>query len=206
MPLKQIVLATNNPHKIAEISFMLKDFPIAVLSKKDFDDFPDVEETGKTLEENAILKAKAVYKDTGIPSMADDSGLEVPVLGNRPGVNSARYAGPQCSFEDNNRKLLGELKDVPESDRDAIFRCVIAVCFGEDDVEVVQGKVVGKITTEIRGKEGFGYDPVFYLPYFKKTFAEMPSEEKNKISHRAIALEKARELLIRRFELKASAK
>jgi len=204
--MKKIVLATNNPHKVREISFMLKGLPLGVLSKNDFNDFPDVEETGETLEENAVLKAKAVYKVTGLPSMADDSGLEVPFLGNRPGVSSARYAGPQCSFEDNNKKLLGELEGVPEIDRDAVFRCVIAVCFAEDDVEVVQGRVTGKITTEIRGKQGFGYDPVFYLPYFKKTFAEMPPEEKNKISHRAIALEKAKELLIRRFELKAADK
>jgi XTP/dITP diphosphohydrolase len=200
----KIVLATNNPHKVREISFMLRSLPLEVLSMNDFNDFPDVEETGKTLEENAVLKAKAVFKATGLPSMADDSGLEVPFLGNRPGVSSARYAGPQCSFEDNNKKLLGELEGVPEKDRDAVFRCVIAVCFAEDDVEVVQGKVSGKITTEIRGRQGFGYDPAFYLPYFKKTFAEMPPEEKNKISHRAIALEKAKELLIRRFELKAA--
>jgi XTP/dITP diphosphohydrolase len=204
--MKQIVLATNNPHKVREISFMLRGLPLEVLSMNDFNDFPDVEETGKTLEENAILKARAVFKATGLPSMADDSGLEVPFLGNRPGVSSARYAGPQCSFEDNNKKLLGELEGVPEKDRDAVFRCVIAVCFGDDDVEVVQGRVAGKITTEIRGRQGFGYDPVFYLPYFKKTFAEMPAEEKNKISHRAIALEKAKELLIRRFELKVADK
>lgn len=204
--MKQIVLATNNPHKIEEISFMLRNFPLMVLSKKDFENFPDVEETGKTLEDNAILKAKAIYQFTKLPSMADDSGLEVPYLGNRPGVNSARYAGPQCSFEDNNRKLIGELEGVPENERSALFRCVIAICFGDGDVEVVQGKVVGKITTEIRGKQGFGYDPVFYLPYFKKTFAEMDSEEKNKISHRAIALNKAREVLIRRFELESSVK
>ena len=204
--MKKIVLATNNPHKVREISFMLKGLPLEVLSKNDFDDFPDVEETGETLEEHAVLKAKAVFKATGLPSMADDSGLEVPFLGNRPGVSSARYAGPQCSFEDNNKKLLGKLEGVPEKDRDAVFRCVIAVCFAEDDIEVVQGKVVGKITTEIKGRQGFGYDPVFYLPYFKKTFAEMAPEEKNKISHRAIALEKAKELLIRRFELKAADK
>ncbi len=203
--MKQIVLATNNEHKIEEISFILRDLPISVLSKKDFNNFPDIEETGKTLEENAILKAKGIYEATNVISIADDSGLEVPALGGRPGVMSARYAGEGCSFEDNNRKLLKELEGVPENERTATFRCVIAICFGEDDIELVQGKVTGKITTEIRGEQGFGYDPVFFLPFYQKTFAELPPEEKNKISHRAIAINRARELLIKRLEIEVPA-
>ncbi|NIP42787.1 MAG: XTP/dITP diphosphatase [candidate division Zixibacteria bacterium] len=203
--MKQIVLATNNEHKIREISYILRDLPLSILSKKDFSDFPEAEETGQTLEDNAILKAKAIFKVTNVISVADDSGLEVAALEGRPGVNSARYAGPGCSFEDNNRKLLRELEGVPESERDAVFRCVIAVCFAEDDLELVEGRVTGKITTEIRGREGFGYDPVFFLPFYGKTFAELPPEEKNKISHRAIATNRARDLLIKRLNLDFSA-
>lgn len=202
--MKQIVLATNNEHKIREISYILRDLPLSILSKKDFSDFPEVEETGQTLEDNAILKAKAIFEATNIISVADDSGLEVTALEGRPGVNSARYAGPGCSFADNNRKLLGELEGVPENERDAVFRCVIAVCFAWDEVELVEGRVTGKITTEIRGKEGFGYDPVFFLPIYGKTFAELPPEEKNKISHRAIAINKVRDLLIKRLDLDVS--
>ncbi|HDS01602.1 MAG TPA: XTP/dITP diphosphatase [candidate division Zixibacteria bacterium] len=200
--MNQIVLATNNEHKIREISFILRDLPLSILSKKDFSDFPDVEETGQTLEENAILKARAIFEATNIISIADDSGLEVAALGGRPGVNSARYAGPGCSFEDNNRKLLKEMEGVPESQREALFRCVIAISFRPDDVELVEGRVTGKITTEIRGLQGFGYDPVFFLPFYNKTFAELPPEEKNRISHRAIAINKARELLIKRLNLR----
>jgi len=200
--MNQIVLATNNEHKIREISNIMRGLPITILTKKDFTNFPEVDETGTTLEENAILKAKETFQFCQTPSLADDSGLEVPVLGGAPGVSSARYAGPGCTFDDNNRKLLKALEGIPENDRQATFRSVVAICFGEDDVEVVQGKVTGRITTEVRGEQGFGYDPVFFLPYYEKTFAEIPPEEKNKISHRAIAISKARELLIKRFELK----
>jgi XTP/dITP diphosphohydrolase len=200
--MNQIVLATNNEHKIREISNIMSGLPITILTKKDFTNFPEADETGATMEENAILKAKETFRFCRMPSLADDSGLEVPVLGGAPGVGSARYAGPGCTFDDNNRKLLKALEGIPENDRQATFRCVVAICFGEDDVEVVQGKVTGHITTEVRGEQGFGYDPVFFLPYYKKTFAEIPPEEKNKISHRAIAISKARDLLIKRFELK----
>jgi len=200
--MNRIVLATNNVHKISEISHMMAGLPIMILTKKDFADFPDVEETGRTLEDNAVLKAKVIYEYCGIPSLADDSGLEVTALGGIPGVNSARYAGPGCTFDDNNRKLLEAMEGIPDENRQAVFRCVVAVEFGENDIEIVQGRVEGRITTETRGDSGFGYDPVFYFPPYDKTFAEIPPEEKNKISHRAIALARARELLISRFELK----
>ena len=197
--MQKLVLATNNIHKIREISQIIEGLPIDLLSKNDFDNFPDVEETGKILEDNAILKARAIYDFTGLPSMADDSGLEVKALNGEPGVNSARYAGPGCTFADNNRKLLGALSGVPEDHRQAAFRCVIAICFGPQDIEVVEGKVNGYITEEIRGQEGFGYDPVFYYPELKQTFAEISAEEKNKISHRALAVISAKKILVKRF-------
>jgi len=199
--MQKIVLATNNQHKAAEIKFMLDNLPLQILTADDFENFPDVEETGKTLEENAYLKARAIQEFTGLPSVADDSGLEVPVLNGAPGVHSARYAGPGCSFEDNNKKLLSELEGIPEQDRKAVFRCVIAICFDKDDCQHVEGKVSGTITTETAGENGFGYDPVFYHPFYKKTLAELPPEEKNKISHRALAINKAKELLIEKYEL-----
>jgi len=197
--MQKLVLATNNIHKIREISQIIEGLPVELLSKDDFEDFPDVEETGQVLEDNALLKARAIYEFTGLPSLADDSGLEVAALKGEPGVNSARYAGPGCTFRDNNRKLLKELSGVPGDRRQAAFRCVIAICFGPQDIEVVEGKVEGYITEDIRGQEGFGYDPVFYYPELKKTFAEIPAELKNKISHRALAVKHAQEILEKRF-------
>ena len=199
--MQKLVLATNNIHKIREISQIIEGLPIELLSKDDFENFPDVEETGKELEDNAILKARAIYEFTGLPSMADDSGLEVDALNGEPGVNSARYAGPGCTFADNNRKLLKALEGVPPEKRQAAFRCVIAICFGADDIELVEGRVDGIITEEIRGREGFGYDPVFYFAELKQTFAEIPPEQKNKISHRALAVLGAKNILQRRFAL-----
>lgn len=196
-----VVLATNNEHKIREITEIMAGLPVKILSKKDFEQFPDVDETGQTLEENAILKAAETYKATGIIAVADDTGLEVDALDGRPGVYSARYAGPGCSFADNNRKLLEEMKDMPEEKRTARFRCVMAICFGLDHVETVEGSVEGLITAEIFGKEGFGYDPVFYHPAYKKTFAQMDPGEKNAVSHRGRAVRKVRDVLIKRLNL-----
>lgn len=197
--MQKLVLATNNIHKIREITQIMQGLPLEILSKDDFENFPDVEETGQTLEDNALLKAKAIYEFTGLPSMADDSGLVVAALDGQPGVMSARYAGEDCTFQDNNRKLLKALQGVPDDQRTACFRCVIAIYFGADDYEVVDGQVDGFITSEICGQEGFGYDPVFYHPLFKKTFAEISPEEKNKVSHRGLAVNKAREVIEKRL-------
>lgn len=191
----KLVLATNNTHKIREITAMLAGFDVDVITKDSYPDFPDVDETGTTLEENAILKAEAIFEHTGLPSLADDSGLEVDALGGEPGVNSARYAGPGCTFVDNNRKLLDALDGVPEDKRTARFRCVIAFCTGENNTTLAEGSVDGRITSSIRGQEGFGYDPVFEIPEFGITFAEMPAEQKNGMSHRGRALEKAKTLI-----------
>jgi len=191
----KLVLATNNRHKIREISEMLSGLDVDVITKDSYQDFPDVDETGATLEENAILKAEAIFEYTGLPSLADDSGLEVDAIDGEPGVNSARYAGPGCNFEDNNRKLLDALSGVSDEHRTARFRCVMAFCTGEGQTKLADGRVDGHITSTIRGKEGFGYDPVFEIPELGITFAEMSAEQKNSMSHRGRALEKAKSLI-----------
>jgi len=195
----QLVLATQNKDKIREIKNLLADLPVEIKTCDDFDNFPDIEETGETLEDNAVLKAKGIAAHTGLPALADDSGLEVEYLDGRPGVYSSRFAGPGCTYDDNNRKLLEELKNVSEDQRGARFRTVIAVAWNEKDIELAEGVADGIITKEKSGRDGFGYDPVFYFPPAGKTFAEMTLEEKNKVSHRGKALLKARELLKKRL-------
>ena len=195
----RIVLATNNKHKIREIKNILADLSMEILTLEDFTGFPKVEETGKTFEENAIIKAQAIYQFTGLPSVADDSGLEVDALDGAPGVLSSRFAGEHYSFEDNNRKLLSLMKDIPRERRGAKFICVVALAKDVNHIVTVKGEVKGIITFEEKGENGFGYDPVFYLPHLNKTFAQLSLEEKNKISHRAQAFAKAKELIQKGF-------
>ena len=196
----RLVLATNNKDKIREIKQVLEGLDIQILTADDFDDFPEIEETGVTLEENAVLKAEGIFAFTGLPALADDTGLEVDALNGGPGVYSSRYAGPGCSYDDNCRKLLREMTGVPKEKRTARFRCVIAACFGENDTPAVDGIAEGFITeAKSEAEGGFGYDPVFYYPPLKKTFAEMTLEEKNAVSHRGKALFKAKELLRKRL-------
>lgn len=195
----RIVLATNNKHKITEIKDIWSDLPVEVLTLNDFPSFPQVKETGKTFEENAILKAKAIYQFTNLPSVADDSGLEVDDLHNAPGVLSSRFAGKHCSFEDNNRKLLHLMQDTPWEKRGAKFVCVVALAKDLKHIETFKGEVRGIITFEERGKNGFGYDPVFWVPNMNKTFAQLSLKEKNKISHRARAFGNAKELIRKGF-------
>lgn len=187
MKFKRLVLATNNEHKIREMSQVLNGLEVEILSKADFPDFPDVEETGKTIAENAILKARTIFAKYGIPAIADDTGLEVDFLNGAPGVMSARFAGPGCSFADNNRKLLAELAPATGEQRRARFVTIIAVSWEEGE-ESLEGAVDGYIAESNRGENGFGYDPVFLYPPADKTFAEMSAEEKNRISHRGRAL------------------
>jgi XTP/dITP diphosphohydrolase len=193
----KLILATRNQHKTKEIKKILADSQIEILTLKDFPDVPEVEETGKTLEENAVLKAKSIFNATGIPALADDSGLEVDTLDGAPGVMSARFAGPECSYKDNNLKLLKLMEGIPEEKRGATFRCVVALALSSDDIRVVEGRVRGFITKKEIGGNGFGYDPVFFYPELGKTFAELEPEEKNRISHRGIAFRKAKELIKR---------
>ena len=186
-----IVLATRNRKKVEEMKKILAtgrdNFSIHSL-----DDFPgcnDVEEDGKTFEENAVKKAAYIFKCTGMTSIADDSGLEVEALGGAPGIYSARYAGDAANDENNTRKLLEDLKGVPPGERRARFVCCIAVADAEG-LKTFNGHVNGRIGMDKRGSNGFGYDPVFYPDGYDITFAEMTDVEKNKISHRAIALGK----------------
>jgi XTP/dITP diphosphohydrolase len=195
----QLVLATNNNDKIREIKHLLDDLPITVLTRDDFLEFPDVEETGKTLDENAILKAKAIAEFCSLPALADDSGLEVDALDGAPGVFSSRYAGENCTYQDNNEKLLRQLQDIPREGRIARFRCVIAIAWDSETVETAEGIAEGYITENIAGDDGFGYDPVFFYPPKKKRFSKMSLEEKNLVSHRGRALQEARTLIMNRL-------
>lgn len=195
----RLVLATNNKNKLRELAAMLADLPIAVVGIGEFADAPDVDETGETFAENAVLKAKAAAQYTGCWAMADDSGLEVDALEGQPGVYSARFAGPNATDADNNEKLLGLLEDVPDERRTARFRCAIALVSPEGRVFVDEGACEGYIAREPRGDGGFGYDPLFVVPELGRTFAELPAEVKDRISHRARALAAARKRLVEIF-------
>lgn len=192
---KELILATGNKDKVAEISAILKELPLRILSLADLAKPPEVVEDGETLEENAVKKARTIALRYGKWALADDSGLFVDRLGGAPGVYSARWAGPGCTYADNNRKLLKELKGVPRSGRKASFRCVIALSSPSGRAWAVEGAIKGIISEELKGGAGFGYDPVFYVPGRRKTFAELSPAVKNTISHRARALKKARKLI-----------
>ena len=194
--MRKIVLSSGNKHKISEIKDILKDMPFEVLSKDDlgFIDF-DVEEDGKTLEENAFKKAEELHKLVKGIVIADDTGLFVDELNGEPGVYSARYAGELVSYKANNELLLKNLSDVPMEKRTAHFKTVIAVVFEDGSKMAAEGKVYGKIDFKEKGSNGFGYDPLFVVEDTGKTFAEMTEAEKNKVSHRARALMNLKEKL-----------
>ena len=194
-PMKmKIVLATNNRHKCAEMAEILVKMPITLLSLDEFPEIGEIIEDGKTLEENALIKAHTIHKLTNLPAIADDTGLEVDVLNGKPGIYSARYAGENCSYLDNINKLLQEMKNVPPKKRSALFRT--AIVYVDDKMELAtEGFVEGIITDVTKGIEGFGYDPVFYVPDLKKTFAEMSINEKNQLSHRGKAVRNMQILL-----------
>jgi XTP/dITP diphosphohydrolase len=193
--LARLVVASRNEHKIKEIQAILADQPWQVLTAHDFPGFPEVVEDGSTLEANAIKKAKEIAAFTGCLALADDTGLEVDALGGKPGVHSARFAGPKATYEENNRKLLRLLEGVPPEERTARFRCVIAIAEPDGNVHVVEGKCEGLIGFAAKGEGGFGYDPLFIVDGMEKTFAELSPEEKNRVSHRGRALQLAAELL-----------
>ncbi len=190
-----LVIATNNKGKIKEFKEMLEDYPFKVLSLLDFPGCPEIIEDGTTFKENAIKKAEMVRNYTGEIVLADDSGLEVDFLGGEPGIYSARFAGNRATDEDNNRKLLGLLEDEPREKRGAQFTCVIAISPPGEDTRVVEGICRGIIVPAPLGDMGFGYDPLFLVPEYGKTFSELEPETKNKISHRGKAMEKAAEVL-----------
>ncbi len=186
----RIILATNNENKVTEISAILNAYGITVEGAASAGGMPEVEEDGATFAENALTKARAGACHFGEPALADDSGLEVPALGGRPGVYSARYAGPGCTYTDNNRKLLKEMDDLAGDKRRGRFVCAAALAFPDGQEYVVEGELFGTITTKPRGAGGFGYDPVFVPDGHGRTLAEMSGEEKNDISHRRRAFEK----------------
>ncbi|NOR45894.1 MAG: RdgB/HAM1 family non-canonical purine NTP pyrophosphatase [Candidatus Delongbacteria bacterium] len=183
----KILLATHNKNKIIEIKNALQELDIEILSLDDYPDMPDVIEDGDTLEHNSLKKAREIYEYSGIITLADDTGLEVEYLNGEPGVYSARWAGENCSYEDNNRKMLRELDGVGLDKRNAVFRCVITL-FGENLYKTTEGVLNGKIIEDFKGQKGFGYDPVFLPKGFDITLAEMSLDDKNKISHRGLAV------------------
>jgi len=191
---QKLVLATRNSDKVKEIRELLNLPDIEILALDEFPDAPEVAEDGATLEENAIKKAEGIAKYTGLPAVADDTGLEVDYLNGEPGVYSSRYAGEGASYSDNVEKLLRQLAGVPWERRMARFRCVVALCT-EGESQTVEGTCDGFITESPHGRGGFGYDPVFYVPEYGSTFAEMDLELKNRISHRGKAFRKLKELI-----------
>jgi len=195
--LTKLLLSTNNKDKIKELQEILNDMNISLVSLGDISNI-DIEETGTTLKENALIKARAAFKETGLPSVADDTGLEVDFLDGAPGVYSARFAGEKATYDDNNKKLLKLLKDVDKEKRSARFRCVAA--FVDDNTEfAVEGVCEGLILDKMVGGRGFGYDPIFFVKEVGKTFAEMTREEKNRISHRGRAFRKMADEIRKRY-------
>jgi len=187
--MEKFVLASGNEHKLIEIEKVLKSFGIEIvkMSEVGLGDLEIIED-GETFEENSFIKAKEVMERTGLPTIADDSGLMVDYLDGAPGVYSARFAGENVTYEDNNDKLLEVLKDVPENERGSKFVTVMTLLFPSGDKIVARGEIDGKILKQREGEKGFGYDPLFYVEEYGKTFAEMSLELKNKISHRGKAL------------------
>lgn len=190
------MLASANRHKVREIQAILADLPVRVRSLAEYPGAPEVVEDGATYRENALKKARSAAEFTGKPALADDTGLEVDALDGRPGLYAARFAGEGCTFQDNITKLLRLLEGVPAERRGARFVCVLAFVVPGDRELIVEGELRGRITEGQSGVGGFGYDPVFFVPEAGKTMAELSFEEKNRISHRRRALDKAREFLL----------
>jgi len=199
VPVKRLVIATRNRHKFGEIAAILDGCGWAVESLDHHPGAPEVVETGETLRENALLKARAISAALGVPALSDDSGLEVDALGGEPGVRSARFAGEQATYADNNRLLLERMLGVPAPERGARFACVAALVLppGHEAPRefVVEGEVRGAITETPRGEHGFGYDPVFFVPELGMTFAEAGLDAKQCVSHRARAFGAMRAVL-----------
>lgn len=193
--MKRMIFATGNENKMVEIREILGDLPLEILSMKQAGIRADIEENGTSFEENALIKAREVCRLAGEMVLADDSGLEIDYLNGEPGIYSARYMGENTSYRVKNKNLMERLEGVPNEKRTARFVCAIAAVFPDGKELVVRGTVEGIIGYEERGENGFGYDPIFYLPDRGLTTAELPPEEKNSISHRGNALRKMKELL-----------
>lgn len=198
-PWESVVLATKNKGKIKEFTRMFSSWDVRVLTMEDDLDLPDVIEDGDTFEANARKKAEEIMAATGLPALADDSGLEVDALDGRPGVYSARFAGEQASDADNNAKLVSLMEQVPEEDRQARFVSVLAFALPAGETLLARGTCEGRITLEAAGTNGFGYDPHFYMPEAGRTMAELSPDEKNAVSHRGAAVRKLEAELKERF-------
>lgn len=200
---RRLLVASSNQGKIREIKKYLENLNsirLEIIGLDEFPELPEVEEDGDTFRANALKKARERAKATGLLTLADDSGLVVDFLGGEPGVYSARYAGENATDEDNNQKLINNLQDIPEEKRTARFVCVMALVDPVNGEEIiVEGQCAGIIQLTPEGENGFGYDPLFYLPEYKKTMGELPLEFKNQISHRAAALQKMKAVLNKRY-------
>lgn len=192
---KRIIFATGNAGKMKEIKAVFSDFDVEILSMKEAGIDCEIEENGTSFEENALIKAKAIHKITGDIVLADDSGLEVDYLNKEPGIYSARYMGEDTPYSVKNENIINRLEGAPEEKRSARFVCVIAAVLPDGSTKVVRKTIEGYIGYEERGENGFGYDPIFMVPEYNKTTAELTMEEKNKISHRGKALQSMKEEL-----------
>lgn len=196
---RRIIFATGNQGKMREIKMILADLDVEVLSLKEAGIEADIVEDGATFEENAVIKAKTIMEMTGDIVLADDSGLEIDYLNKEPGIYSARYMGEDTSYDIKNNNLIGRLNGVPDEERTARFVCVIAAAFPNGDILTTKGTIEGIIGYEIKGSNGFGYDPIFYLPQYQCTTAELDMELKNELSHRGKALRAMKEQLKNKF-------
>ena len=197
---RKIIFATGNQDKMKEIQMILEDLGIVVSSMKEAGIDVDIVEDGTTFEENAMIKAEAIAKLTDANVLADDSGLEIDYLNKEPGIYSARYAGTDTSYEIKNNLLLQRLEGVPDEKRTARFVCAIAAVFPDGSKETVRGTIEGRIGYEIAGEHGFGYDPIFYLPEYGCTTAELDPEKKNELSHRGKALRLMRGIIEQKMQ------
>lgn len=200
----KIIFATGNEHKMVEIRMILKDLGMEILSQREAGIVADVIEDGTTFEENALIKAKEIAKYTDAIVLADDSGLEIDYLNKEPGIYSARYMGEDTSYDIKNQALLDRLSGVPDEKRTARFVCAIAAAFPDGTTEVVRGTMEGIIGHEIIGENGFGYDPIFFLPEYGCTSAQLPPEKKNELSHRGEGLRKMRAVIEKKLKEKSN--
>lgn len=197
--MKKIIFATSNQNKVREVNMIMKDFDVELCTMKEAGIDVDIVEDGTTFEDNAIIKAKTIMEMTGEIALADDSGLEVDYLDGAPGIYSARFLGEDTSYDIKNNYIIDKLKDVKGKERSARFVCAIAVAFPDGEVLTCRGTIEGLIAYEQKGKNGFGYDPIVYVPEYEMTTGEMAPELKNSISHRGKALEQMKEILARKL-------
>ena len=198
---RKVIFATSNEGKMKEVRSILEGLDVEVLSMKEAGIFVEVVEDGTTFEENAAIKATAIQKECGEIVLADDSGLEVDYLNKEPGIYSARYMGEDTSYRIKNKSLIDRLEGVEGEDRSARFVCAIAAAFPDGTVEITRGTIEGQIGYEEKGENGFGYDPIFYVPEYGCTTAELTLEQKNEASHRGKALRKMKEIIQAKYQL-----